>query len=135
MVESSLGDVLEDTLMLFIDDLVDLVMQGGAVQELGVVRPSRRQHFARCIDDGFDVLSAGPLVLRLDMEHHILVFYVSVISGHCLQAYPMVIINGKRSHRLSRLSYHFRKAIRKDSTCTLFCRGKRKIFVLYFPKV
>jgi hypothetical protein len=63
------------------------------------------------------------------------VFYVSVISGHCLQAYPMVIINDKMSHRLSRLSYHFRKAIRKDNTCTLFCRGKRKIFVLYFPKV
>ncbi|MGB6341064.1 MAG: hypothetical protein WBF32_14940, partial [Candidatus Aminicenantaceae bacterium] len=45
------------------------------------------------------------------------------------------IINGKMSSRLSHLSYHFRMAIRKDKTFTLFCRGKRYLFVLYFPKV
>ncbi|MGB3861387.1 MAG: hypothetical protein WA915_04850 [Candidatus Aminicenantaceae bacterium] len=39
------------------------------------------------------------------------------------------------SSRLSHLSYHFRMAIRKDKTFTLFCRGKRYLFVLYFPKV
>lgn len=83
MVESPIGDVFKNTLMLFIDDFVDLVIQGGAVQELSVVRSSRRQNFARFIDDGFDILGDGPLVLRLDMEHHTLVFYVSVISGHC----------------------------------------------------
>lgn len=69
MIESPLGDIFENALMLFIDDLVDLVIQGGAVQEIYVVCSSRRQNFPRFIDDGFDILSAGSQVLRLDMEH------------------------------------------------------------------
>ncbi len=135
MIESPLGDIYENALMLFIDDLVDLVVQGGAVQEIRVVCSARRENFPRFIDDGFDILSAGPLVLRLDMEHQALVFNVCIISGHCSLFYPVDIINGKTSSRLSLLSCQFRMAIRKDKTSTLFCRVKRCLFVLYFPKV
>jgi len=85
VVEGPLGDIFENALMLFIDDLVDLVIQGSAVQEIRVVCSSRRQNFPRFIDDGFDILSVGSLVLRLDMKHQALVFNVCVISGHCLQ--------------------------------------------------
>jgi hypothetical protein len=102
VVEGPLGDVFENAFVLLIDDLVDLVKQGGAVQELGVVRSSRRHNFTRFIDDGFDVLCTGALVLRLDMEHHTLVFDVGVVSGHCLQFYPMDVVYGKVSSRSSR---------------------------------
>ncbi len=41
VVEESFGDVIENALMLFFDDLVDFVLQGGAVQEIRVVCAAR----------------------------------------------------------------------------------------------
>lgn len=84
VVEGPLGNVSENVLMLFIDDLFDRLRQCGAVQEICVVGSPRGQDLPRFINDGFNAMGTRPLVLCLDMEHQTIVLDVCVLSRHCL---------------------------------------------------
>lgn len=84
VVESSLGNVFKNVLMLLVDDLFDCISQRGAVQEICIVCSPRSKDLPRFINDGFDAMGTRPLVLCLDMEHQTIVFDGCVLSRHCL---------------------------------------------------
>lgn len=56
MVELTLGDLLENSAVLLLDDFADFARQGRAVEEGGVIGPPRRENSPRSIDDGFHIM-------------------------------------------------------------------------------